>query len=338
MRHFWLFRSNLKNLEYYHEYKELEEFEKKCHDYYMLLGLWLLRNDHIDKFTVWRLSDNPIPDINFNVDGKLYSQKWVRHFDETMRQPSPKFSLFRGGFPEYDALTLKYPDKLGKKLYLGTGKRVYPKYGGKYDIYLQEDKGDFVEGRNCLPFYKTASPEVFHPVDTKIKYDICWPANFTQHKYKGQKFFMNVVGHCPKLKRLKIVHCGNNPEAGRKMARQHNVTNIEFVGSVDRPTLNIYLNQSKFGLVLSNKNDGCPRIATEILMAGTPLIIRKTTRLLPYYKQYGVVGVNDNNIIPNIMAAFTKWNRLKLDLDRAIKKELSFNTICQKNIDLWESA
>jgi len=304
----------------------------------MLLGIWLLRNDHIDKFTVWRLTDKPIQDINFNVNGRLYSQKWVKDFNEVFRQPSPKYSLFRGGFPEYDKLTIDRPDELGIKLYLGTGKRIYPQYGGKYDVYLQEDNKDFQEDKKCLPFYKTASPEIFHPIENvKIKYDICWPANFTQHKYKGQKFFMNVVGHCPKLKRLRILHCGNNPGVGKKLALSHNVSNIEFAGLVDRPTLNKYLNQSRFGLVLSNSNDGCPRVATEILMSGTPLIVRKMTRLLPYYKQKGVVGVNDNNIIPNIMGAFPRWKRLKSDLNDAIKNELSFDEICQKNIDLWNS-
>ena len=147
---------------------------------------------------------------------------------------------------------------------------------------------------------------------------------------------MNVVGHCPTLKRLKILHCGNKPEMGKRMAKQYNVSNITFAGLVDRPTLNKYLNQSKFGLVLSNRNDGCPRIVTEILMSGTPLIIRKMTRLLPYYKEKGVIGVNDSNIIKRIMGGFPKWAGLKLDLNDAIQTSLSFDTICQKNLDLWK--
>ena len=336
MRIFWLFRSNLKSLEYYHKYETLEEFEANCHDYYMLLLIWLLKNDHMDAAIVWRLTDIPMKDIDFNVNGKQFSQRWVRNFNEVYQHPSPQFTLFRGGFKEYDDITIKKPNHFGKKLYLGTGKRVYPQYGGIYDVFLQEDLKDFDESKKCLPFYKTASPEIFHPIRSKVKWDICWPANFTQHKYKGQNFFMNVVGHCPKLKALKILHCGNKPEMGKRMAKQYNVTNITFAGLVDRPTLNEYLNQSKFGLVLSNRTDGCPRIVTEILMAGTPLIIRKTTRLLPYYKEKGVIGVNDNNIIKRIVDGFPQWSGLKLDLHDAIKTSLSFDTICQKNIDTWK--
>ena len=338
MKIFWLFRSNLLPLEYYHQYTTLEEFEKNCHDFYMLFPIWMLRNDFVDAVVVWRLSKSPKDDIEFIVNGKIYSQRWVRDFSEVFNYPPPEYSLFRGGFSDYDRVVKKKSKHFGKKLYLGTGKRIYPQYGGKYDVLLQEDMKDFDPNQNCQPFYKTASPYIFKPLkNIKIEYDICWPCNGGQMSYKGQEFFMNVVGHCPKLKKLKIVHCGNKPEVGKKMAKKYNVTNIEFVGSVDRPTLNEYLNKSKFGLCLSNRQDGCPRVATEILMSGTPMILRKMTRLLPYFKKSGVVGVNDNNIIVNIMGAFQNHTKLKLELQEAIKTTLSFNQICQKNIDLWNS-
>ena len=336
MKEFWLFRSNIKHLEYYHEYKTIEEFVKNCHDYYMLLPIWMLKKGYIDVAVVWRLSNKPLPEINFYVDGKLYSQRWVKSFDEVLKHTKAHMSLFRGGFPEYDKVVNKNPKHFGTKLYLGTGKRIYPQYGGNYDIYLQEDLKDFDSTKNCLPFYKTASPEVFFPMkNVKVDYDICWPANFTQDRYKGQEFFMNVVGHCPDLKNLKIVHCGNKPEVGKRMAQKYNVTNIEFVGSVTRPKLNKYLNKSKFGLCLSNRKDGCPRVATEILMSGTPMIIRNMTRLLPEYKEKGVIEVTDKNIIKKIMGAFVQWPSLKLDLIDTINFRLSFNQICQKNMNLW---
>jgi len=336
MRNFWVFRSNLKSLEYYHQYTDVTEFINNCHDYYLLYPLWLLKNDLMDTATIWRLTDQPKEDIVFDVDGKTFTQKWVKSFNEVLNYPSPEFSLFRGGFPEYDKLVSKHPKHLGKKMYLGTGKRIYPQYGGVYDVYLQEDERDFRKDKTCMPFYKIASPAIFHPLeDVKIKYDICWPANFTQHTYKGQAFFMNVVGHCPKLKQLKIVHCGNKPEMGIKMAKKYNVTNIKFVGTQNRPALNRYLNQSKFGLVLSNRKDGCPRIVTEILSAGTPLIIRNLTRVLPYYKKTGVITVNDRNIIQKIWKVMPKWKQVKSRLGDALQNELSFNQICQKNYELW---
>lgn len=340
MRNFFLFRSDITNLEYYHKYKDLTEFINNCHDYYLLFSLWLLKNNYYDQVYIIRLQNknDDRKDIIFDVDGKKFIQTWVYNLNEVINLPRPDVSLFRGGFKIYDDFVKKHSNFCDKKMYLGTGKRIYPQYGGIYDYFLQEDELDFKSDKPCIPFYKTASPAIFYPIDnTEIKYDICWPANFTQISYKGQEFFMNVIGHCPKLKRLKIIHCGNKPEIGKRLAAKYNVTNIKFVGSVDRPTLNKYLNQSKFGLVLSNRKDGCPRIATEILMAGTPLIIRKMTRLLPYYKQTGVVTVRDDNIIPRTMKVLSKWKKIRMKLREVIESDLSFNTICQKNIDTWNN-
>ena len=68
--------------------------------------------------------------------------------------------------------------------------------------------------------------------------------------------------------------------------------------------MNDVLNHSMFGLCLSNLQDGCPRVITEVLMSGTPLI----------------------------MSNLTKYN---FEVNEAIKDELSFDTIVKKNIDQW---
>ena len=337
MKRFWLFRSNLKIFEYYHQYKDLETFEKLCHDYYLLLPLWLLKENYFDEVIIWRLTDKLKDDIIFDVNGKPFIQKWVKSFDEVVNYPSPDFSLFRGGFPQYDKLVMKYRGKLGTTLYLGTGKRIYSQYGGEYDVYLQEDEKDFRENKTCLPFFKTASPHIFYPIEgTKIKYDICWPCNWSQHKYKGQKLFISEIAKSSYLQSLKIVHCGNKPEMGIEIAKKYNVTNIEFMGSVDRSHLNDILNVSSFGLNLSNIQDGCPRVSTEVLMSGTPLILKEETRLLDLYKNHGVVMVNEKNIAKKIKEAIRNKDEYKRQVRWAIKNTLSFDEINKKNINTWK--
>lgn len=337
MRRFWEFRSNLITLEYYHKFKELNQFKKNCHDYYMLFPLWLLENDYYDEIIIWRLSNKPINDITFNIGNKKYIQRWVRSFNETLNYPSPNISFFRGGFKEYDIITQKNPNHFGKKIYLGAGKRIFSQWNGIYDIYLIEDKKDFVKNKNCLPFYKTASPEIFYPIkDSQIKYDICWPCNFTQIKYKGQEFFISLIAKHPFLQKLKIVHCGNKPQVGKNLCEQYDVNNIEFKGNITRTKLNEILNISKFGLNLSNLNDGCPRVSTEILMSGTPLIIRNIVRLLKDFKKHGVIIVNENNISNQIENAIKNYDQLKDKVLNTIKKEISFDNINQKNINSWQ--
>ena len=82
MKNLYLFRSNISNLEYYHEYKDLETFEKKCHDFYLLQGLWILKNTDIDEVVIWRLSKRPKKDIVFEVEYGIFIQRWVQDFDE----------------------------------------------------------------------------------------------------------------------------------------------------------------------------------------------------------------------------------------------------------------
>lgn len=336
MRTFWLFRSDIKHLEYYHKYKDLESFERNCHDFYLLQGIEFLRKGYFDNVIIWRVSDNPPAPIIFNVNGKQFAQLWVRNLDQTLKYPKPDVSFFRGGFRIYDLVTRKHPKFFGKKLYLGAGKRILPQWGGKYDLFLMEDERDFVEGKPCIPFYKTASPKIFYPKDvSQINWDICWPCNFTQEKYKGQRLFIETISKNSGLQNLRIVHCGNQPKKGKRLCERFGVNNIEFMDHVSRPKLNEILNQSLFGLNLSNLSDGCPRVSTEILMAGTPLIMRDTVRLLEYFKQAGVIEVSADNIAKKILHAIRHVPEYSIPLNKAITKELSFEEVCKKNIELW---
>jgi hypothetical protein len=337
MRRFWLFRSNIRHLEYYHEFRDLETFKKKCHDYYMLFPLWLLEKGYFDEVTIWRLTNKSIDStIRFNVNGKKYIQRWVNNFHDTLRYPPPEMSFWRGGFPEYDFVTRDKPEHFGKKIYLGAGRRVFPQWGGKYDMFLMEDERDIIKNANCVPFYKTASPQIFHPLKKDIKWDICWPCNFTQLKYKGQKLFISQISKDSNLQRLKIAHCGNESEVGKDLCTKFGVSNIKFFGYINRERLNELLNESKFGLNLSNDIDGCPRVSTEILMSGAPLIIRDKTRLLKDFRKKGVVEVCEKNIPHKVMWALDHYSNLKNDVADVINSVLSFDHTNQKNIDIWK--
>lgn len=347
MKSFWLFRSNLRHNEYYHNYTTLEEFSEKCHDYYLLMGIWFLENNYFDEVIIWRLTK---PGSNydgfsliFDVSGKQFIQRWVSNFSETLKYPSPEISFWRGGFKEYDVVTKQKPDHFGIKLYLGAGHRIVPQWGGKYDYILMEDKRDFRHDFNCKPFYKTASPKIFHTMSwilnghpVEKNYDICWPCNFAQIRQKGQEDFIRAISQSEFLKSLKIAHCGNKKNVGGRICKKFGVTNIEFHGELSRPRMNNLLNYSKFGLNNSNRIDGCPRVSTEILMSSQPLLIRNETRLLPYFKRFGVVEFNMSNIAKKIEEAMTNYDKLRAEVLRAIEDELSFDSVTKKNVEIWK--
>ena len=338
MRSFWMFRSDIRHLEYYHQYTTLPEFEAKCHDYYVLLPLWLVQNKHYDEAVIWRLTKHERPDIVFDIDGRKFVQRWVQDLSECTKYASPDISFFRGGFKEYCNITKANPLHYGKKLYLGAGRRILPQYGGKYDTILFEDERDkrkIQQTNPCKPFFKTASDKVFHPIDIDVGYDICWPANFAQIRHKGQEDFISLIAK-HKLHDLKIVSCGNKWKVGKKLCDKYGVSNITFMGEVNRITLNKLLNMSCFGINMSNQVDGCPRVSTEVLMSGTPLIVRDSVRLLSYYKRKGVIEVNENNFKKKIFQALENYETHKKDILHAIETDLSFETNNKKNLNVWQ--
>lgn len=334
MKTFWLFRTNLRQLEYYHRYTDLAEFKQKCHDFYLLQGIWFLENDVFDEVVIWRLTPKDASEfeIMFDINGKKFIQRFVHNFDECFCHQSPSVTFFRGGFPEYGKLTKTLPGYFGLSLYCGTGQRVRPQHGGEYSKILVEDDLDLENG--AIPFYKTANQQIFKPIKAEQQYDICWPCNFSQINCKGQQFFINEVGKSAHLKQLKILHVGNKPEMGKELCKRHRVSNIEFAGYVSRSELNILLNQSKLGLVTSNQLDGSPRILTEIMATGTPFLISGWTRRLKYYHGGAVAGFPQSGIENRIAEAMRNHARLKRRAMAGLDR-LSMDTICKLNLAQW---
>ena len=340
MKIFCLFRSDLKIEEDYHSIKNLEVFKKECWDFYLLMCINLLENNVYDKVIVWRLLDTKKEDITFNINGKFFIQRWIQDPNEIF-DFSEKIdtSFFRGGFKFYDELTKKNPDFFGKKLYLGSSKRVTPQYGGVYDKILVESDMDRILNVGSIPFYKTANPNIFKPlIDKQIHFDVCWIANFAQLRHKGHEYFIQQIEKSDNLRRLKIVHIGNNPDIGRHLCKENNVFNISFFGPKTRPEINEVLNMSKCGIVTSNEQDGCPRVITEILCSGTPILVRNKTRLLGYYSQDPrVCNIFPDEALDNCLVstmynwpAYKKWTIKNLE-------NLTMVKICKLNVSLWES-
>ena len=338
----WLFRSNLKILESYHSANNIEDFKKVCHDFYLLQLIWYLENNYLDEAIVWRLAPPNKDPLKLNkhwkINGKWFSQVWVTNFEEALTQGDlhADISFFRGGFPEYDKLTRhNNKNKLGKKLYLGAGKRTKPIYKGKYDKILFEEESSWNSFE--VPFYKTANPSIFYPQELTEEplYDICYIANFSQWRYKGQEQFIKDIANSKYLQSLRIVHVGNKSEVGESLCKKHKVSNIKFSGWVDRWEINKILNKSKFGLVYSNKNDGCPRVITEVLCSGTPLLISENTRMLEYYQAMGIITFKDNEFSEYVDVAMDASNVIK-ESSKMHADKISMEQICKLNWAMWE--
>jgi len=339
----WIFRSNIRELEYYHKYKEINEFKTYCHDFYLLMGLWYIENGVFDEVIVWRLSPEvkykvyeEIDDIVFTIKDRVFAQRFVTSFYKVFELPIPNISFFRGGFQEYCQVTKRQPGHFGNSLYLGAGRRVFPQYGGRYKKVLVESDEDLKHSLTG-PFFKTTNNMIFYPIKiNELKYDLCWICNFTQVNYKGQEYFIEQVSKSQYLKGLNIIHIGNEPKEGVAFCKRFGVSNINFLGYKTRPEINTFLNQSKLAIVTSDENDGSPRVITEILTACTPLLIREKTRVLEFYKEKGVVEFKDNELEDKARYAFSNIGLLRQQLLENLNN-ISLGQICNLNYKVWTS-
>lgn len=342
MTNFWLFRSNLKQFEYYHSdffTANLATFEKSCHDFYILQLIYYLRYNYINQAIVWRLNpkkDKKTNDIVFDVNGRKLINRFVDDFHECLRMKSPDIIFWRGGFQEYDKITRNHHNFFGpNSLYLGAGRRVLPQYGGRYNRILVESDEDLkIPRKGIYPFYKTANPNIFYDkgIEEK-KYDLCLPANFKQMRMKGQDWFLERVSKSKYLRSLKIVIPGDNIKIGKELTKKYGLDNVKLVSQVDRKELNRLLNVSKFGIITSNEKDGSPRMITEILQSGTPLLIRDKTRCLSYYKNYGCIEFGENDLEEKIKNGIDKYENKKEEM-KTQSENLTIENICKLN---WEN-
>jgi len=352
MKIFYLFRSNLRHPEYYHKYKTLSEFEYNCHDFYLLFPLELLKMGKYDKVIIWRLTDIPRDDIVFKFKNEIgtkgiFIQKFcTRSFDEAFSLPRPDVSVFRGGFQEYDSVINKIPGFFGKTFYLGASRRLTPQYGGEYDIILYESELDLssTESKSKFifkRFFKTTNPKIFyHDDNIKPEFDIIWPWKYTSDHRKGEHFFLESIkkhSGLHGLRQLKIYHCGNEPKKAKKLFDSYGVSNIICDDIKHYHDMSDIINNGICGLLTSDKEDGCPRLSTEILSCCVPLLIRNKTRLLDYYNGFGRFNYIDGNDLYNKFM-FIKENRSEI-VDRLkirVRKDLSLREICNMNVKEWE--
>jgi len=346
MKTFYLFRSDIRKLEYYHKYTTLEEFEKLCHDFYLLMPLEFLKMGVFNKVIIWRLIDKPKKDIIFKFKNELgnkviFIQKFCVHsFEEIFSLPRPNVSIFRGGFKEYDILINKISGFFGKTFYLGASRRFLPVYGGKYDYILYESELDIPktnkENIKFMKFYKTSNPNIFYPLDAIPEFDMVWPWKYTRDHRKGELFFLDAIKKHSGLQKLKIYHCGNEVEKTKKLFKKYGVTNIICDDIKHYHDMNEIINNGICGLLTSDKEDGCPRLSTEILSCAIPLLIRNTTRILDYYFGHGRIDyVTYDDLYSKFL--FIKENRKKIvnKMKDRLQKDLSMREICKKNIEEW---
>jgi hypothetical protein len=71
-------------------------------------------------------------------------------------------------------------------------------------------------------------------------------------------------------------------------------------------------------------------------MSGTPLIVRDTVRLLPFFKQQGVIECNAKTAMRRLRDGVRSRDRFKKNAMDGRKNIYSFENVSKKNYDIWK--
>lgn len=203
-----------------------------------------------------------------------FAERWIPSFDLYRgRHPSPTprdgFSDFipdvifaRGGFNEYDMIIKQWPKAI--TVYYGAGQRFCPK-DMKYDIVIVDTpyQREFVSEKYpdsiVREWIKPTIDDIFCPDGSPKEYDVCYVANDTQ-QFKGQDFIYNTLPH-----NLSLLHLGIDNGSRKVPSNIHRVR-------VKRDEMSGWYNRCSVGVVPYKNIDSSPRVISEMLACGLPVV------------------------------------------------------------------
>jgi len=225
----------------------------------------------------------------------------------------PDIIFARGGFPDYNKILKRYSQ--AKKIYYGAGVRYLPNDNIHYDLILMDCHNHQKECKIKLPhirselWIKPAHENFIPPSLYTYEYDICYIGNGGASD-KGHHF---VKTTCPPY--LKILHLGRKSEVDTSKNITHKY--------VERNEMPYWIGKCKIGILPYQSKDSCPRVISEMLACGLPIIAFDSINFWnDKYKDVVVVSKKEfwNNVIKILN---TKINHNKISEN--YKKTLSIN-------------
>lgn len=276
-----------------------------CTSAYMHLASALL--SHFGEVTVAFQFDKDHPRSKFRHSTGLV-ERFARLKFADLNPPQVLF--VRGPFKEYQRFVRACDEKSFKIYYPAGEKFTPPKEFGHFDLVFADDERHLGslkrKGFRAALFKKPAAP-CFVPKGLDKQWDVCFIANGSQVRHKGWGTFRRLVEACPDLK---FVNVGLKNEKIIKQFRE--LPNVFWAGWHRREQIPEFMNQSKVGLVLSNKKDGSPRVIQEYIACGTPIVVRSKTACSGLYinRATGFRASNFDEIIHMARNLVNNWRGL----------------------------
>lgn len=177
--------------------------------------------------------------------------------------------LARGGFEYYIPILKKCRNAY--KVYYGAGKRIFPQDKINYEMILVDCEEDLKIATKKYPQSKVilwTKPCARHymPVDVEKKYDVCYVAPNPKDERKRCEWVYKTAPED-----LRILQLGNEPH----IKPPKNIK-VKRVASTKMPKV---ISKCKVTIAPYSGNDSAPRIITESMACGVPVVCSKDVKL-----------------------------------------------------------
>lgn len=257
-------------------------------DYYCLLAKAMVTNGLFAEAEVW-IEDARFEDKIILSDGN-YRVRLFKSF-KNINEPSPDVLFVRDGLRPYIPVLDRYKDSL--RIYWRAGFDNAPHWYPDFDIVLYADDKQVDEilslNPNYLtaPMYKSASTDVYKPLSEKKLYDLCYVANVNR-PVKNHYMLLDALDRVDR--KISCVFVGDTSAHENHGTYASDVMNraaeskhdIVFLGKISKNDTNTTMNQSKFGVICSEKEDS-PRVIAEYLAAGIPVLCNSNLMDCDFY-------------------------------------------------------
>jgi hypothetical protein len=74
------------------------------------------------------------------------------------------------------------------------------------------------------------------------------------------------------------------------------------------------------------------------MMSGTPLLLRKSARLLNFYKKSGVIIFDDKSLKLKIQHGMFKYDAYKEQATENVQQKITMDKVCNMNLHIWNNS
>lgn len=187
--------------------------------------------------------------------------------------PAPDDVLFVRGESAWEPILAHHPGAF-RFYYNGSTRTAWrPRDSIAADAILLDDMAFAAQTDTpCLELLKCTDEALFCPLEgTRKEYDFCFIGRFDPRDKKGQlAFTRSTLYH-----RRRAIFIGEFADAQVVETVRRAWPHAEVVESVPKSEINAVLNRSRVSVVYSGSSDASPRIVTESLAAGTPVLLHR---------------------------------------------------------------